>query len=212
MKLINGIIIAAGESRRTGTIKALLPYKDRNIILSQIDKMAGVINGRIFIVLGAHIEAIKNTVSSIYFSKISSPIPLFPKEKAANTKIEFVINHDWEQGQISSILTGIDASGDDSLFIPVDVPLVDIATYKAVMEKGGGKEKLIIPSYNLKRGHPIYIPYSIYPIIKELCQEKGLRELYRLRPDLIDYVNVQDDKILVDIDTMDDYNTWIRNN
>jgi molybdenum cofactor cytidylyltransferase len=66
-------------------------------------------------------------------------------------------------------------------------------------------DRLIIPSFQMKRGHPILIPRSVWPSILALPPEASLRDVIRANADHIRYVTFEDDSVLLDIDTPEDY-------
>ena len=88
-------------------------------------------------------------------------------------KIRFVINYSYEKGQISSIQRGISINGDQNpvtnlnivgiIIHPVDIPLVSSSTVESIYNKiletlknPYRKFDIIIPSFNLRRGHPSF--------------------------------------------------------
>jgi molybdenum cofactor cytidylyltransferase len=66
-------------------------------------------------------------------------------------------------------------------------------------------DKLIIPSFQMKRGHPILIPRSMWPGILALPPEASLRDVIRANEARLRYVLCDDDSVLRDIDTPEDY-------
>ncbi|MFV2016449.1 MAG: NTP transferase domain-containing protein, partial [Candidatus Heimdallarchaeota archaeon] len=62
--------------------------------------------------------------------------------------------------------------------------------------------KIIIPKFNGKRGHPIIIPNKMFPGLETIGEDtNGLRGLIRASVFFIKYVNVNNQGILEDIDT-----------
>jgi molybdenum cofactor cytidylyltransferase len=64
---------------------------------------------------------------------------------------------------------------------------------------------IVIPSYNLRRGHPFFLPAKLWPELLRLSGEETLRTLLRRHEATIVYVEVETDAILRDIDTPEDY-------
>ncbi|MCK4777004.1 MAG: NTP transferase domain-containing protein, partial [Actinomycetia bacterium] len=144
-------------------------------------------------------------------------------------EIRFVINYDYELGQISSIQRGIsvnkenkdneaglDQNIDGIIIHPVDIPLVSASTvesiYRKVLESQKDPHKkidIIIPSCNFRRGHPAFFSSSTFNDIFKRTSNNGLKEIFPLWKDKIGYVNTDDEFILVDIDTQEDYDKYI---
>jgi molybdenum cofactor cytidylyltransferase len=89
---------------------------------------------------------------------------------------------------------------DRFFFIPGDYALVNTKVYKILSDVSGD---IVIPTYNGKKGHPVLINKSV---AEELLKNQ---EFSNLR-DFINYkgftaVPVEDEGILIDIDTAEDY-------
>ena len=186
---ICGIILAAGESSRMGRNKMLLPYGDKLIITSVIDKAreSGIKN--IILVLGAFRDDISKTVS--------------------DEDINIVFNNDYREGMLSSVQCGFrNLPGNcraamiflgDQPMVPAEVCPKIISEYK---KTGTG---IVMPAYNNKRGHPVLIDIKYRNDIFKLNPDIGLRELMALHPDDIKEIDIKNQDILKDIDTLNDY-------
>lgn len=87
--MIAGLILAAGESSRMGRDKALLPYRGRTFLETIIHTVREAGIERIAVVLGHHAEEIQQAVHL--------------------EGVETVVNHDYQQGQTSSLQAGLRA-------------------------------------------------------------------------------------------------------
>src|SRR3954462_15668998 len=119
--VIPAIVLAAGRSSRMGRAKATLPAGDGHTFLSRIVQTfldAGVDD--VVVVVGHDAEAIASA-----FSRSGLPA-------------RFVVNHEYDAGQLSSLLAGlhaVDRPGVSGVLVTlVDVPLVSAATVRAVMD------------------------------------------------------------------------------
>ncbi len=196
MKRISAIILSAGSSRRMGEPKALLQIGKKTFLQHIIDaaESSGVTDN--VVVLGCEQKVIRETLSSF------------------NGKI--VINVAWEHGQLSSIITGVEALNlndcDGALILPVDHPLISSALIRALMnefEESG--KKIIIPVYEGRRGHPLIISSDLFPEIKNASSAVGLREVIRTHSNDIGVVPTTEEGILLNIDTPDDYQKYVLN-
>jgi molybdenum cofactor cytidylyltransferase len=70
-------------------------------------------------------------------------------------------------------------------------------------------DRLVIPSYQMKRGHPILIPRSLWPHVLSVPKDSTLRDVIRAHADRIDYVEAENDSVLRDMDTPEDYQKLI---
>ncbi len=68
---------------------------------------------------------------------------------------------------------------------------------------------IIIPSYQLKRGHPILIDRALWPEVLALPETATLRDFVRAHEAQICYVVVETDSVLKDLDTPEDYEAMI---
>jgi molybdenum cofactor cytidylyltransferase len=155
-------ILAAGESRRMGTPKALLPYRGKNFAehLLEVTSHPRIAIRRI--VVGAHAEEIARK--------------LHPADS------EIVVNHNWQQGQLSSIQAAVRSlpSGQTSglLFSPVDHPLVTATLIAQLIEAFDSSGKLIVlPTYQGKRGHPLIFAAPLYPELLAASPEICARQV-----------------------------------
>ncbi len=158
--MLAAVILAAGESRRMGSPKALLPYQSHTFL----EHLLGVTRhpkvGVVRVVLGAHAE------------EICGRLGLDPAT--------VVVNADWEQGQLSSIqaaLRSLPAGASDGILLClVDHPLVSAAIIAALIQQFYASGKLIVlPTYKGKRGHPVIFASSLYEELLAAPLDKGAR-------------------------------------
>lgn len=156
------VILAAGESRRMGTPKALLPYRGKTFIehLLEITRHPRIAAGRI--VLGAHRDEIHAKL---------------PREAAS-----IVVNPDWRQGQLSSILAAIQTIPTDEtaglILCPVDHPLFSPKLIAQLIDAFYSTGQLIVlPVYHGRRGHPVIFAASLYPELLAASPAIGAREV-----------------------------------
>ncbi|MBI3405753.1 MAG: nucleotidyltransferase family protein [Acidobacteria bacterium] len=156
------IILAAGESTRMGSPKALLPYRGATFLehLLQVTKHPKISHTRI--VLGAHAEQIR--------AQISLPTD------------SIVINENWKQGQLSSIhaaLRSLESTPTDGILLcPVDTPLFSESLVSELIEKFYESGKLIVlPTYQRKRGHPVIFSSLLYSELLAAPIETGARSV-----------------------------------
>ena len=133
-KHLEGIILAAGESRRMGYPKPLLKIDGQTFIERIAESMLTVVP-RLVIVLGAHSDRVRAAI---------------PRDK----RIVIVENPNYSRGQLSSLKVGLSAIQPDSTAALVhlgDHPMVRAETFRTIVD-----------SYN-QTGKPIVIARSRRP-------------------------------------------------
>lgn len=122
--------------------------------------------------------------------------------------IKVLNNSDPDRGQLSSLKIALENLREDVagiLLCLTDHPLVSPETYQAIIdtaEKNTGR--IIIPSHNMRKGHPVFFPAEIFSALKSAPLKEGARFVINARNDITDYLIVEDPGILKDIDKPSD--------
>jgi len=131
-------------------------------------------------------------------------------EKAlAKTPARCVSNPQYESGEmLSSIQAGLAAVApgvDAALICLGDQPQMEMSTVLALLTEAErtGWRRVIIPSYDMRAGHPIVLPRSLWMQI--INTSKTLRDVLRSNADVVNYLTVDTPSILADLDTPDAY-------
>jgi len=192
--VIYALLFAAGESRRMGKPKLLLPFGRKTIVEHIVDNILESNVDKTMVVLGSHREEI--------LSKISG------------RPIETVVNHHYKEGMLSSIRTGFEALPDDAAAALVylgDQPLIPSSVADDLIEAYQQSQKgIVLPVYKKRRGHPILIDIKHRQEILGLSPDIGLRALVHNHPEDIQEVAVGTPQILKDIDRPEDYARELR--
>lgn len=182
---VEGVILAAGLSRRTGCYKMTLPLGDRTVIERAIAGMAEVVE-RIYVVIGHHAERLQELLSG-------------------RPNIELVMNADYQSGMFSSVRAGIARVCAERFFLlPGDHPLVEAGVYRALLSSDG---EIVIPTFRGRKGHPVLLRSGLIPEILAQPQNATLRD-YIARKGYAT-VEVADEGILLDMDTLGDYHALV---
>jgi molybdenum cofactor cytidylyltransferase len=67
---------------------------------------------------------------------------------------------------------------------------------------------LVVPSYQMRRGHPWIVDRSLWPEVLRLRPPATMRDLFSTLDDCIHYVLVGASTILLDLDTPEDYQRY----
>ena len=189
--MLSGIILSAGESRRMGgRVKALLDLNGKTFVENIIENMSDISLGELILVLGAHSDEIR--------------------ERVKGYNIRIVINDSWKMGQIESLRAGIrDLSSESEgvMFTLVDHPMVTLSTYNKLVDIwSGDKSSIVLPSYNMRKGHPAIFPRFLFDAVLSREFPGGARDILKENREIIRFVTVDDPGIVKDVDTMEDYN------
>lgn len=186
------IILAAGESKRMGFPKMLLPFGDMTIIETVIQSVTQSYANDMIVVVGAEKEAI--------IAKIKK------------TKARCCFNERYKEGMLSSVKCGFNNLPFDfsaALIFPGDQPMITAKTINSVIDaflfSGKG---LIIPVHKNKRGHPLLIDRKYKIEIENLSPSIGLHALADKFSNDVFEVKTNDPGILKDIDTYEEYLQW----
>ena len=111
---------------------------------------------------------------------------------------------------ISSIQVGLRALGptvNAALIAVGDQPRIQAGTIAAVIAawRDGPPQRIIIPSYQMRRGHPICLPRAVWPAVLALSWQDSLRSLWTSLAGQIEHITLDSPTILSDMDTPDDY-------
>lgn len=201
---IVGILLAAGLSTRMGKPKQLLPFGNSTIIETVIESMVSSNFDDVRVVLGHCAEEIEELIR--------------------DRDVLTVYNPDYKDGMLSSAQIGIksikypdlstktdqnsnETNRDAFAIMLVDQPFITTEVInKTIDGYRGSKKGITIPSYNYQRGHPVIFHNKFAKEILALDEDSGgIRSLYSSYPEDIEYINVDTDYILKDIDFPDDY-------
>jgi len=191
---INAIILAAGESRRMGQPKLLMPFGEATVIDTVIGEIIRSGVNDIIIVLGSEKDRIRNQVKDY---------PLI-----------IVENPEYHDGMLSSIQCGLRALPDNTDAILVllgDQPMIPASVINDVINAYRQTKKgIIIAVHNGKRGHPILFDKKYKQEVEQFNSDQSLHDLTRRNPEDILEIEVGTPVILRDIDTIEDYNKELK--
>ncbi len=67
------------------------------------------------------------------------------------------------------------------------------------------RSAIVIPSYQMRRGHPWLLARSLWQEVMELPAGQTLRDFLNASRENLDYLAVENDSILQDLDTPEEY-------
>ena len=189
MKRVAGIILAAGEGRRMGRTKQLLPFRGKSILEWVVESALASSLHRVVVVIGHQAERM---------------VPLLQERR-----VELALNPEYRQGQSSSLSCGLRLLGaetDAALFLLGDQPLITPALIDTLVRcYQASPAPIVMPMYRGKRGNPVLFDRETFPAIERLDADCGARPLFQQYQGRLLQVPVEDASIHFDIDTAADY-------
>lgn len=191
--MIVAVLLAAGESRRMGELKQLLPLGDKTLVEHCVDNLLASKVDEVIVVTGHREQEVRGAIG--------------------NRPVKFVHNADYQSGMASSIRRGVTEVSDaaDACVISlVDQPRIDRETIDCLIEAYESSTSLIvIPTHQGKSGHPIILDLALRNEILAMNPEIGLREIVQAHSEAITRVAVSSSVILEDCDFPEDYKRLI---
>lgn len=188
--MISAILLAAGDSRRMGKPKMLLPWGDQTVIEHVVNTF-----------LRAGIEDLV-VVTGGGYEQVEKAVMRYPVRK--------IHNRNYATGEmLSSIQCGIremPKSTQAALIGLGDQPQVEQMSIRAICDAyKESASALIVPSFQMKRGHPWLVARSLWNEILALQSPSTPRDFLKDHSNQIQYVNLDTPTILADLDTPEDY-------
>ncbi len=188
-KKIAAMVLAAGLSSRMSEFKPLLKFGTKTVLERVVEAFwhAGVEDVRVVVGHREH-----------------DLIPILQQRH-----VRWIKNERYQEGMLSSVKAGVASIEQDidGFFVtPVDIPLVRTSTITAIVDAFRESGKLICyPNFLGRRGHPPLISTQYRDEILLWDKPGGLKGfLQQKEVEAID-LTVQDEGILLDMDTLEDY-------
>ena len=191
IKNANVLILAAGISKRMESLKAFLPFDEKNNFFEKIaitysdwgcNKMVVVVNQ----------------------SFLDELLP----ENNLPSGIEYVINNQPEFERFYSVKLGLQKMDDiDFCFIQnIDNPFISVEILDSIY-RHRSQDAFVIPSFNNRGGHPVLINRSNIERIKLFPENNAnLREVLGEMPSL--KVEMKDETVLININNATEYKKY----
>jgi CTP:molybdopterin cytidylyltransferase MocA len=179
------IVLAAGEGRRMGGPKALLPLGEGTLLAHACRLFARPGIASVVAVLGAQAQRVR-------------------AEAGLPAEAMVVVNDRWREGMLTSVWAGLDAAeeleAEAVLLHPVDNPFVEPATINAVLGALARGAEIAVPSHAGRRGHPAGFARATWPALRAAPKDQGARAVLAQDPGRVVHVPAAED-CLVDLDS-----------
>jgi molybdenum cofactor cytidylyltransferase len=191
--MIPAIVLAAGQSTRMGRSKPMLPLGRGDTFLSRIVRTfrdAGVDD--VVVVIGHDAEKVAESVANM------------------GIVARLVHNPDYESGQFSSLLKGLNAVDRPgvtaALLTLVDVPLVSTSTVRSVIDHYvRTRVPVVRPTRRGEHGHPVAIDRRLFDDLRHADPGSGAKPVVRAHASPLGDLEVDDEGAFLDIDTEAEY-------
>lgn len=198
--MIAVVILSAGESRRMGQPKALVPFPN---ILNQEE--AGLTPAptaqKTFL---EHLIEVTRHPRTGGLRVVVGP---HAAEIRARVKLDegaLVFNPDWQRGQLSSLQAAIRSlptgNIEGILICLVDHPLISAALVALLIKTfDRDKNRIVIPAFRGARGHPVIFPSALFEELLAASPEVGARTVVHAHANDVVEVPVQEEGVLFNL-------------
>ncbi len=187
--MITAIILAAGESRRMGEPKMLMPWGKSTVLQSVISTFQASGIDDILVVTGGARQQVESLVGKT---------------------VQTLFNETYEKGgMLSSIQAGLSAKKHEASAALIglgDQPQVNERIVRAICDAFlKNKSAIVVPSYKMQRGHPWLVARPLWDELLRMKSPRSARDFLKKHNRKIHYVNVESASVIDDLDTQEDY-------
>lgn len=189
---VGAVILAAGMSKRMGQAKLVLPYQGSTVIGTVLTVLHSTGISPLIAVSGGAREAVEQAIERLPFEVVVARNP-----DPAGTEM---------MDSLRIGMVNLPAHLDAFLIVLGDQPqLQPEIVSRLVQEFRSTGRPLIIPSYQMRRGHPWLIGRSLWDALAGLQPDQTMRDFLNQHNRSIHYLTVETNSVLEDLDTPEDY-------
>ncbi len=189
---IDGIILAAGLSKRFGRPKQLVEWRGRPLILHAAETALVSRLRTVTVVIGHIADQVRAALDPV----------------AQDPKLKVVLNPDYEEGQASSLRRGLSALPEDAhaaMFLACDQPLLTTELIDALIDTFTHHRPLICyPVSGSTRSNPTIFAAELFPELMELTGDVGGHVIIKKYKSRVREHRVPSLRPLADIDREED--------
>jgi len=192
---IAGIILAAGGSVRMGQPKQLLDWHGKPFVQAVAETALSSGLAQVIVVTGAYQDEVDEALEGL--------------------RVIVRHNPDWIEGQASSVRKAIESlSPADQdvygvIFFLVDQPQISVALVQSLLDTyHTSLSPIVAPLINDRRGNPVLFDQMTFEELSKLTGDAGGRQVFSRFE--VKYIPWLDDKMGLDVDTLEDYKRLLR--
>ena len=191
--MITAIVLAAGESKRMGQPKMLMPWGQTTVIGKVVSTLNEAGLSDILVVTGGSRAEVENELKKY--------------------TIDIAYNKDYPNGEmLTSVQVGLAALDKDThaaMIVLGDQPQIEAQIVLVILKRYlNTRKQIIVPSYRMHRGHPWIIDQAMWQEIITLRPPQTMRYFLGKHSNIIDYVDVNTPSVIQDLDTQNDYSQY----
>ena len=188
---VAGIILAAGASRRMGSVNKLLAsIAGKPLVRHAVESFVATSLSPIIVVVGYESD------------KVAAALEGLP--------VQLVFNPEHATGQGSSVGVGVEALDNnvtDAMIGLGDMPLLPSTLLDSLIQKHIGREghacNITIPAFEGQRGNPVLWGKTFFPELITLAGDRGGRQLLNDHTAAQHLITCDHSSVLRDVDTVD---------
>ena len=195
IKWVSAILLGAGESKRMGRDKLVLPWGKKTVLSHCLEILLRSMTREVVVVARSRNEELEEKINAY---------PAFMRKK-----IKVVVNPDYPGGMSSSIRMGLkslDSKTEGVLIALGDQPLLKASTINALIGAFfRGKRKIAVPFYHNQRGNPVLFGRGYIRDLMRLRGDTGGRAIIENHPEEVVRVRTRSEAVIRDMDTWGEY-------
>ncbi|HTV05141.1 MAG TPA: molybdenum cofactor cytidylyltransferase [Acidobacteriaceae bacterium] len=194
---VDAIVLAAGRSSRMGEAKQLLRVNGNTLLARTLMNVRNSAVNETVLVLGYAAEQIRR--------EIQQELP---------DHLAVVVNERHAEGMSGSLRVGLAAlpsKVDAALIVLADQPFVRPETIDRIISAyKQGNAKIVVPHFEGRRGNPVLLDRTVFPEAIGLEGDTGFRTIFSSHAAELLAVDVDDEGVLLDIDSREDYERLVK--
>ena len=190
MPRIAAIVLAAGQSRRMPANKLLTLLDGKAVVRRTVEAVCASRADPVIVVTG-------HAAASVC-------------EALAELSVTITENVRFTDGLSSSLILGVNHlpdALDGFLVMLADMPFVSATLIDRMMDAfdPAAGRGIVVPTCRGRRGNPVVWPAALREEFRHLAGDRGAKQLMVLHGDLLYELEVDDDAVLTDLDTPEDF-------
>jgi len=187
---LSAVLLAAGESRRMGSINKLtLPINGKPLLRRTAETLARADLAELVVVVGHEQEVARELLQGI--------------------PARIVYNADFREGQMTSVFHGLAALQQPCAGVMIclsDQALLDVEDIRTIVHGFAScPTSIMVPVYKGQRGNPVVLDYAHRETILADRKNLGCKRLIEKNPELVTVLEMPNDHVLMDLDTPESY-------